>query len=45
MSKPNVTVVYQDAPQQTGMGCGEAIASIIVLVGMAAALGWIVWPF
>lgn len=36
--KPNVTVVYTDAPASTGMGCVEMIVSVIVLAVFVVAV-------
>jgi hypothetical protein len=38
--KPNVTVIYQDARADTGMGCVEAIVSLAALALMAGAAGF-----
>lgn len=37
-NRPNVNVIYQDAPQQRGMGCAEWIVGTIVLLFMALAV-------
>lgn len=39
--RPDVTVVYQDAPQQAQMTCLEIVVSAIVLLVTAATLGWL----
>lgn len=35
--RPNVTVVYQDAPQAKA-GCGEIVLSVLVLIAGGIAL-------